>query len=62
MQISPFSPSSHSEPSALSRRMSYCGLGLPMLPGLGVFQGKVPRVMVVSVCPKPSIMRMPVSS
>ena len=33
-----------------------------MLPGFGSIQGKVPRVMVVSVCPKPSIILMPVFS
>ena len=32
-----------------------------MLPGLGCIQGKVPSVIVVSVCPNPSIRRMPVS-
>ena len=42
--------------------MSYWALGMPMLPGFGVIQGKVPRVIVVSVWPKPSIMRMPVFS
>ena len=42
--------------------MSYCALGIPIEPGFGVIHGKVPSVMVVSVCPKPSIMRMPVFS
>ena len=40
--------------------ISYCGLGTPMLPGFGSIQGKVPNVKVVSVCPKPSIKRIPV--
>ena len=33
-----------------------------MLPGFGFTQGKVPRLMVVSVCPKPSYICRPVSS
>ena len=62
MTISPFSPSSHGVPSGRSRSMSYCALGMPIEPGFGFIQGKVPSVMVVSVWPKPSIMRMPVFS
>ena len=34
---------------------------MPMLPGLGSIHGKVASVSVVSVCPKPSISRMPVN-
>ena len=42
--------------------MWYWALGIPIEPGFGVIQGNVPRVMVVSVCPKPSMMVRPVFS
>ena len=42
--------------------MSYWALGIPIEPGLGFIQGMVPSVMVVSVCPNPSIICMPVFS
>ena len=42
--------------------MSYWAFGIPIDPGFGSIHGMVPRVIVVSVCPKPSIIRMPVFS
>ena len=49
-------------PSGSIRSMSYCGFGMPMLPGFGSIHGNVPRVMQVSVWPKPSMRLIPVSS
>ena len=40
----------------------YIGDGLPIEPGFGVIPIKLPTVSVVSVCPKPSMMEMPVTS